>query len=89
MAKKKAKATKKRATKAPKKKRPLVPRVTPAPKPTEVEKRAEKLRHPSKFRSLAAWMAAMERAYGRHHVDWPAWGVRLMQAHVTSDVRRA
>lgn len=59
-----------------------------APKPTKHDRIMEKLRHPSRWPSLARWQLAMERRYGVHHKDWPVWGLEALAKHVDADLAR-
>jgi len=48
----------------------------------------DRLRDPAQWKSFALWSLAMERTYGPHHRDWPAWGVAALATHVGADLAR-
>lgn len=72
---------------AAKKKAPKRAPKKTAPKLSKHDAKMAKLRAPSRWPSYGAWLLAMERTYGKHHTDWPVWGLEAMALHVAKDLR--
>lgn len=47
----------------------------------------ERLRHPEQFTSLAAWVRAAERTFGRDRADWPQWARALLVRETAKSIR--